>query len=322
MEHPNRSSNTFAVGLLSAGSDPNLNQLQLDHVQIAAPPGCEAEARRWYGELLALPELEKPAPLRGRGGAWFELGSGQLHVGVEAGFEPARKAHPALRVDDLDALAARLEAAGSPVRWDDAIPAERRFYSEDPWGNRIEFLAAGAGEVGDRQGGDADRPGSFDQTYLGRLRKKIGADLVLAPGAMVVPRRADGAVLLTRRSDNGTWCFPAGNAEEGGSFAATAVAETGEEAGLTVRPEDLVPFGCLSEARLHTVHYPSGDVVHCFALLFVTSEWTGEPRHDGEETTAIRWASPAALPEPMHEPSRIALELLARWDDGGGFQVA
>ena len=118
--------------------------IDLDHVQVAAPPGCEAAARRFFGELLGLAELEKPEPLRARGGAWFALGERQLHVGVEADFEPARRAHVALRWRgaDLDDLAERLAAAGFPVTWDDALPGERRFYSADPWGNRIEFLAA------------------------------------------------------------------------------------------------------------------------------------------------------------------------------------
>lgn len=88
-------------------------------------------------------EVEKPQPLRARGGVWFQVGPQQLHVGVEEPFAPARKAHPALRVapDRLDALAARLEAAGAMAVWDDALDGTRRFYSEDPWGNRIEFLA-------------------------------------------------------------------------------------------------------------------------------------------------------------------------------------
>jgi catechol 2,3-dioxygenase-like lactoylglutathione lyase family enzyme len=109
---------------------------ELDHVQVAAPPGCEEEARAFYGALLGLGEVEKPEPLRGRGGVWFE----QLHVGVENDFAPARKAHPALRVDDIDALAERLSAAGKRVEWDEALPGVRRFYTADPWGNRVELL--------------------------------------------------------------------------------------------------------------------------------------------------------------------------------------
>jgi catechol 2,3-dioxygenase-like lactoylglutathione lyase family enzyme len=109
---------------------------------MAAPPGCEAQARRFYGDLLGLPEIEKPEPLRARGGAWFQLEGQQLHVGVEEHFTPARKAHPALACDDVDALAERLAAAGAVVQWDDAIPGLRRFYTADPFGNRIEILTA------------------------------------------------------------------------------------------------------------------------------------------------------------------------------------
>ncbi|HTR74018.1 MAG TPA: hypothetical protein VMH33_02010 [Solirubrobacterales bacterium] len=116
--------------------------VQLDHVQIAAPPDCEEAARRFFGDLLGLAEIEKPGPLRARGGVWFALGALQLHIGVDPGFEPARKAHVALRVGaaGLDDLAERLGGAGAPVIWDDALPGERRFYSEDPWANRIEFI--------------------------------------------------------------------------------------------------------------------------------------------------------------------------------------
>jgi catechol 2,3-dioxygenase-like lactoylglutathione lyase family enzyme len=117
----------------------------LDHVQVAAPPGCEAEARGFYGRLLGLVELEKPAPLAARGGVWFACGAQQLHVGVAADFAPAAKAHPALAVAgaaDLDALAERLTLAGAPVHWDAELPGVVRFYTEDPWGNRIELLAA------------------------------------------------------------------------------------------------------------------------------------------------------------------------------------
>ena len=113
-------------------------------MQLAAPPGCEPEARRFFGELLGLEEIDKPEPLRSRGGVWFGLqNGGQLHIGVEEPFAPARKAHPAFRVtaQELDELASRLEAAGERVEFDDSIPDVRRFYTTDPWGNRLELLA-------------------------------------------------------------------------------------------------------------------------------------------------------------------------------------
>jgi catechol 2,3-dioxygenase-like lactoylglutathione lyase family enzyme len=121
-----------------------LSEIRLDHVQIAAPPGCEAEARRFFGDLLGLPEIEKPEPLRQRGGVWFAVGNRQLHIGVESEFAPARKAHPAfaLSAADLDLLAGRLTGSGSDVSWDTTLPDQRRFYCQDPWGNRMEFLAA------------------------------------------------------------------------------------------------------------------------------------------------------------------------------------
>jgi catechol 2,3-dioxygenase-like lactoylglutathione lyase family enzyme len=113
--------------------------LGLDHVQVAAPPGCEAEARAFYGTLLGLEELPKPEPLAGRGGCWFRAGAQELHVGVEEPFVAARKAHPGLVVDDAAALAARLEAEGVRVDWDDALPGVRRFHVADPFGNRLEL---------------------------------------------------------------------------------------------------------------------------------------------------------------------------------------
>jgi catechol 2,3-dioxygenase-like lactoylglutathione lyase family enzyme len=129
-----------------AGSVRRVPILGLDHVQVAAPPGCEADARRFYGGVLGLAELPKPAALAGRGGAWFALGSGQqLHVGVEEDFAPALKAHPALVVSggELEALAERLVAAGCDVRWDEALAGVSRFYTADPWGNRLELMASG-----------------------------------------------------------------------------------------------------------------------------------------------------------------------------------
>jgi catechol 2,3-dioxygenase-like lactoylglutathione lyase family enzyme len=113
--------------------------LDIDHVQIAAPPGCEAEARRFFGDLLALEEVEKPERLHPRGGCWFKAGTRQLHIGAEDGFRPARKAHLAFAVSDVEAAFRVLEKAGVKCRWDDGIEGVRRFYLSDPWGNRLEF---------------------------------------------------------------------------------------------------------------------------------------------------------------------------------------
>lgn len=118
-------------------------RIRLDHVQIAAPAGCETDARRFFGDLIGLPELEKPEQLQKRGGVWFAVGDRQLHIGVEEDFAAARKAHPAFALPsaDLDLLAARLADSGMNVVWDSNLPGQRRFYCQDPWGNRIEFLA-------------------------------------------------------------------------------------------------------------------------------------------------------------------------------------
>jgi catechol 2,3-dioxygenase-like lactoylglutathione lyase family enzyme len=124
--------------------DSPVAPIGLDHVQVAAPRGSEDEAKRFYGELLGMPEVRKPDALRARGGAWFACGDRQLHVGIAEPFAPATKAHPALLFDPagLDRLAERLTAAGCEVLWDDAIPGTRRFYTADPWGNRIELVGA------------------------------------------------------------------------------------------------------------------------------------------------------------------------------------
>ena len=111
----------------------------IDHIQIAAPKGCEAEARRFFGELLGLEEIEKPEPLHSRGGCWFRIGSGQLHIGVEEDFRPARKGHPAFAVRDVEALFETLVQAGVSCVRDEAVQDVQRFYASDPWGNRLEF---------------------------------------------------------------------------------------------------------------------------------------------------------------------------------------
>jgi catechol 2,3-dioxygenase-like lactoylglutathione lyase family enzyme len=115
----------------------------VDHVQLALPPGGEDAARAFYAGVLGMTEKPKPTALAGRGGCWFVAGGVELHLGVEENFAPARKAHPGLRVTGLDTLAARLTARSAPVTWDHGVPGRRRFHSEDPFGNRLEFLAYG-----------------------------------------------------------------------------------------------------------------------------------------------------------------------------------
>jgi catechol 2,3-dioxygenase-like lactoylglutathione lyase family enzyme len=118
---------------------------RLHHVQLAIPPGGEEVARRFYGEVLGMTELTKPAELQARGGCWFAGGGWEVHLGVEADFQPARKAHPGVLVRGLDDLAVALTAAGHDVAWDAAFPGHRRFYAHDGHGNRLEFLEAIAG---------------------------------------------------------------------------------------------------------------------------------------------------------------------------------
>ncbi|MBN9304206.1 MAG: glyoxalase [Devosia sp. 67-54] len=114
--------------------------MRIDHVQLAIPRGSEAVCRAFYCGLLGWREIDKPPALAARGGLWLDIGAGQVHLGVEEDFRPARKAHPALSVEDLDGLARTLQDAGVSVAFDDAIAGVRRFYAHDPVGNRLEFI--------------------------------------------------------------------------------------------------------------------------------------------------------------------------------------
>jgi catechol 2,3-dioxygenase-like lactoylglutathione lyase family enzyme len=113
----------------------------IDHVQLAMPEGGEDRARAFYVSLLGMVEIPKPEELAKRGGCWFESGSVQLHLGVEVDFRSAKKAHPALRCRDYDALMTRLRAAQGQVKPDDSIPGVRRCHISDPFGNRIELIS-------------------------------------------------------------------------------------------------------------------------------------------------------------------------------------
>lgn len=113
--------------------------MHLHHVQLSGPAGCEQLMREFWVGVIGATEVEKPEMLRARGGAWFRAGTLEVHVGVEEGFTPARKAHPGIAVADVEALAARVESSGAPVVWDENIPGLQRFHTTDPVGNRIEF---------------------------------------------------------------------------------------------------------------------------------------------------------------------------------------
>jgi catechol 2,3-dioxygenase-like lactoylglutathione lyase family enzyme len=115
--------------------------VDLDHVQLAMPPGREDEAEAFYAGLLGFTRQPKPEPMASRGGCWFTSGGATVHLGVEADFRPARKAHPALVVRDLPALESRLAAAGVEVRGNPDQPPGAGSYIDDPFGNRIELIA-------------------------------------------------------------------------------------------------------------------------------------------------------------------------------------
>jgi catechol 2,3-dioxygenase-like lactoylglutathione lyase family enzyme len=112
----------------------------IDHVQLAMPEGGEDQARAFCVGVLGFTEVPKPANLAKRGGVWFSSGNVQVHLGVEKDFRPARKAHPAFRVDHLAALRAICVAAGYTITEDEPLPGHERFYVNDPFGNRIELV--------------------------------------------------------------------------------------------------------------------------------------------------------------------------------------
>ncbi len=128
--------------MTGSGSEPRV--VGIDHVQLAMPPGPEADAQAeaFFAGLLGLPRVHKPPELAVRGGGWFELGTAKVHLGVEEDFRPAKKAHPGLRVENLEALCLVLEAAGHPTRKTEDVPGKPQWYVDDPFGNRIELIPA------------------------------------------------------------------------------------------------------------------------------------------------------------------------------------
>lgn len=183
--------------------------LRIDHIQLAMPAGGEQQARQFYGRLLGMPEVPKPSGLRSRGGCWFRSTEYEVHIGVDLDFRGQRKAHPAFAVSDLKLLAERLAAADFDVAWDTAIPDVHRFFTADPFGNRIEFLAEGQGP--------RDRAA------------KVGR----ACGALL-----DGDRILMvrhRGPDADYWTLPGGHVEPDETPERAAVREMLEETGVEVQ---------------------------------------------------------------------------------------
>ena len=150
--------------------------LGLDHVQLAMPPGREDAARAFYAGLLGLAEVAKPIRLAERGGCWFEKGAVKVHLGVEEDFAPARKAHPAFVVDDLDEIAGRLERSGYPLRTDQPLDGFERRYVDDPFGNRIELMQ----RTGKRERRTVRSGYPFEETYGYARAVRVGEQVFVS----------------------------------------------------------------------------------------------------------------------------------------------
>ncbi len=150
----------------------------IDHVQLAMPPGREADAEAFYSGVLGIPRVAKPPALEARGGCWFERDGLWVHLGVEADFRPARKAHPALAVHGLGQMVARLRRAGHVVRQGEGIDGVDQVYVEDPFGNRIELIER------------------LDALALPDPKARVKTTRAAAPVRQARTRRGEGAVAL------------------------------------------------------------------------------------------------------------------------------
>lgn len=162
----------------------------------------------------------------------------------------------------------------------------------------------------------------FVGSYIWRLRQRVGSELILAPGASILVEDPDGRVLLERREDSDMWCMPGGAADEGDSFASTAIRELEEETGLVAEVDDLIAFACISDPATHTLKYANGDVTHAFAMWFVLRRWSGRLLKQSEETEEIHFFLPKEIPANTLKPSLRALELYKRFMETGQFQVS
>ena len=117
----------------------SLGITSIDHVQIAVPKALEAESLKFYREVLSLPEIPKPEELRARGGAWFQIGPLQMHIGVDPDASPRSKRHVCFLVRDLAKAKADVVGHGVAIEEESVAEGLSRFFIRDPAGNRIEI---------------------------------------------------------------------------------------------------------------------------------------------------------------------------------------
>lgn len=160
-----------------------------------------------------------------------------------------------------------------------------------------------------------------NESYIERVRKSVGHDLLLVPGACVVLEDPQQRVLLQLRGDNRLWGLPGGSAEEGQTFKAIGVSEVKEETGLDLLEDDLEGFASISDPTLNTLYYPNGDVTHYFTMCFLIRQWQGEPVADGAESVKLEFFDVGALPSNCLPSLARVLFYLKRYKETGLFQV-
>ena len=278
-------------------SDHNPLMVSLDHVQICVPEAGLAEARAFYGGVLGLAEIPKPQILRERGGAWYRCGDRQIHLGAlpdsPTTYRAPEKAHVAVQVTDLDAIRQRLAAAGAPIDVDAQIPGFQRFYTRDPFGNRLEFLQ--------RLDAGAVAPASSDASAdaASQIKERVRQNFGRAAHAYVVsPGHASGhdlAELVELATPTAT--DRALDVSTGGGHTALALAPLVAE----VVASDLTP-AILAAAR----DFISGRGVHNVSFVIADAEQL--PFLDGSfDLVTVRIAPHhyAAVQKAIHEMARV-----------------
>lgn len=158
----------------------------------------------------------------------------------------------------------------------------------------------------------------FSESYLGKLRAKVGPSIILVPGARVIVKRNDGCILMQHRSDFDVWGLPGGNAEEGEDLESIAIRETMEETGIRIW--NLQPFGFGSNPEFETITFPNGDICQFFVMMFYTTHYAGVPSAADDESKAVDWVNTDSLPV-MLPNMRRSVEAFWQFEKTGIFQM-